>query len=193
MNFDTSTINLTLVNPDTGRLLTANVYDVSFDDGTVRTMSIGQLVMAICLERATEMEWEVIDIMEKMASTTMNIDALSDIEAKILEAAGDGDTVNLSAISGNWTVSYETEDGEIVTQTAKYASQALSVLDVSYTTSAETTIEYIESKLDEFNTNSQEQMITLQSQTNKRDQSYEMITNVLKSIYTVLSGVVNNY
>ena len=39
---------------------------------------------------------------------------------------------------------------------------------------------------------SQEQMIMLQSETNKRDQAYEMISNILKSLYTVLTGVANN-
>ena len=50
----------------------------------------------------------------------------------------------------------------------------------------------IESKLDELNTMSQEQMITLQSETNKRDQSYDMISNILKSLYTVMTGIANN-
>ena len=39
---------------------------------------------------------------------------------------------------------------------------------------------------------SQEQMILLQSETNKRDQAYNMISNILKSLYTVLTGVANN-
>ena len=36
-------------------------------------------------------------------------------------------------------------------------------------------------------------MIELQSQTSKRDQSYDMISNVLKSLNTVQVGIVNNY
>ena len=194
MDYTTNSINLSLINAETGRKLTANVYDVTFDDGTKRTMSVGQLVMAICLERATEMEAEVVDVMNQMAGTTANIDTLADIETKILEASKDNDKINLSGIEGSWTVTrVDEETGEIITQTASFASEALSAMGVSYTSSASETIEYIESKMDELNTNSQEQMITLQSQTNKRDQAYEMISNVLKSIYTVLSGVVNNY
>ena len=42
------------------------------------------------------------------------------------------------------------------------------------------------------NSFSQQKMIELQSETNKRDQAYDMITNILKSINTVQVGIVNN-
>ena len=35
-------------------------------------------------------------------------------------------------------------------------------------------------------------MIELQSLTNKRDQSYDMISNVLKSLNTTIIGNINN-
>ncbi len=35
-------------------------------------------------------------------------------------------------------------------------------------------------------------MIKLQSLTNKRDQAYDLISNALKSINTVLTGTMNN-
>ena len=50
----------------------------------------------------------------------------------------------------------------------------------------------LEAKMDEKNSFSQQTMIELQSLTNKRDQSYDMISNVLKSLNTVLTGVANN-
>jgi hypothetical protein len=50
----------------------------------------------------------------------------------------------------------------------------------------------IEAKMDEKNTFSQQTMIELQSLTAKRDQSYDMISNILKSLSTVLTGTVNN-
>ena len=46
--------------------------------------------------------------------------------------------------------------------------------------------------MDENNTFSQKTMIELQSQTNKRDQAYDMISNSLKSINTVLVDTANN-
>ena len=184
MDFTTDAVRLSLRNAETGKPLEANVYNVQFNDGTSRVMSIGQLVMAICLARATEMESKVVDIMGGMANTTANIEALSDVEAKII----DQDTANLAKITGSWTV--VNADGVNVLCTT--ADSVLAALDVNLGTTVDTIIDNIEAKLDTMNTTSQEQMITLQSQTNKRDQSYEMISNVLKSMYTVMSGIVNN-
>ena len=53
-------------------------------------------------------------------------------------------------------------------------------------------ITQIESKMDSLNSFSQQKMIELQSETNKRDQAYDMITNILKSLNTVEVGIVNN-
>ncbi|MBR4221409.1 MAG: hypothetical protein IKR81_09650 [Victivallales bacterium] len=53
-------------------------------------------------------------------------------------------------------------------------------------------IKDIESKMDSLNSFSQQKMIELQSETNKRDQAYDMITNILKSLNTVQVGIVNN-
>ncbi|MBP5300478.1 MAG: hypothetical protein J6Y80_03640, partial [Victivallales bacterium] len=50
----------------------------------------------------------------------------------------------------------------------------------------------IESKMDSMNSFSQQKMIELQSETNKRDQAYDMITNILKSLNTVQIGISNN-
>ena len=49
-----------------------------------------------------------------------------------------------------------------------------------------------EAKMDENNSYSQQKMIELQSQTSKRDQTYDMISNVLKSLNNVLVGISNN-
>lgn len=196
MTFDTNAIELSLNNAKTGRPLSASVYDVTFDDGSVRTMSIGQLVMAICLERATQMESDVVSLMEEMANSSLNIDALSSIEQAIVDKIGDkaSSEITLSDITGSWTVVYANAlTGEPTTVTVHDAQQALRLLKIAETTDGDKAIELIEAKLDELNTNSQEQMIMLQSQTNKRDQSYEMISNVLKSVFTVMNGVVNNY
>ena len=53
-------------------------------------------------------------------------------------------------------------------------------------------ITLIESKMDEKNSFSQQKMIELQSLTNKRDQSYDMISNILQSLNTTMIGIVNN-
>ena len=191
MDFTTDAITLSLRNAETGKPLTANVYDVTLDNGITRTMSLGQLVMAICLKRATEKEADVVSIMEQMARVTANIEAISDIEKKLLELE-DGATIN--SLVGSWTVSWTDDQGVVHETTFMNAQTALNRLGITANTSMtnDAIIANIESKLDELNTMSQEQMITLQSETNKRDQSYEMISNVLKSLFTVMTGVANN-
>lgn len=191
MDFETSSINLSLRNAQTGRPLTANVYNVTFDDGSMRTVSVGQLVMALCLDRATRMEADVIAIMERMAGTTASLEAISDIEDRLL-ALDKGQTI--SSITGSWTFYVEDEDGTLVQQTSTSALQVLMRMGITAnaTMTTDAIIDNIEAKLDELNTMSQEQMILLQSQTNKRDQAYEMASNVSKSLYTVMTAVVNN-
>jgi hypothetical protein len=46
--------------------------------------------------------------------------------------------------------------------------------------------------MDELNSFSQETMIELQSLTEKRDQAYDMISNILRSINTVITATINN-
>jgi hypothetical protein len=58
--------------------------------------------------------------------------------------------------------------------------------------SSEQLITDIEAKMDSHNSFSQQTMIDLQSQTAKRDQSYDMISNILKSLNTTLMTNVNN-
>ena len=58
--------------------------------------------------------------------------------------------------------------------------------------SNDTFISELESTMDSKNSFSQQTMIKLQSQTNKRDQAYDLISNALKSLNTVLTGNVNN-
>ena len=69
--------------------LTANYYTVpgvTNPDGTPRALSIGQLVMALCLQRATELEAEIIKIVEDLNKTSEDIERLTEIETAIVNA-----------------------------------------------------------------------------------------------------------
>ena len=46
--------------------------------------------------------------------------------------------------------------------------------------------------MDRRNSINQQTMIELQSATSKRDQAYDMISNILKSLNNVMLGIVNN-
>ena len=73
MSISVDQIDLSLADPSSGELLTANVYyvqGVNHPDGTPRQLSIGQVVMAICLARANELEEKIIGLMEKLNQTT---------------------------------------------------------------------------------------------------------------------------
>ena len=56
----------------------------------------------------------------------------------------------------------------------------------------QTVISVLEDKMDSLNTISQDTLINLQSLTAKRDQTYDLVSNALKSFNTVLVGNANN-
>ncbi len=179
-------IYLSMTDPDTGNYLTANIYTVDgvyeADGVTPRVLSIGQLVMAICLQRAAELEGSIIDKMATMELASTQLELMTEIESNIL--AGD---VDMSAKK----VTY---NGQQYTYYA-FLTEVMEIENVPRgTANADSTdlLTAIEAKMDEKNTFSQQTMIELQSLTAKRDQSYDMISNVLKSFSTVMTANVNN-
>ena len=206
-------IYLSMTSPETGEYLTANVYTVDgvyeADGVTLRRLSMGQLVMALCLKRATDLESgyfytdpstgeEVYEkgivgrrspttgkykpgYMDDVEETSEQLRCMSEIENAVLSS-----TVNMTTK----TVTY---NGTSYT----YADFLTSVADIDNVPStankdSQELLEALESKMDEKNSFSQETMIKLQSQTTKRDQAYDMISNMLKSFNNVLVATANN-
>ena len=187
MAIETVEFDLSMVDHDTGRYMTAHAYTVdgiTNADNSPRELSIGQLVMAICLERASQLEAGIIALMENMNEASAQLDAMTKIETDIL--AG---TVNMNQS----TVTYEGRSytyKEFLTD-ANVGIVLTGVPDSANADSADF-ISALEAKMDEKNSFSQRSMIELQSQTSKRDQTYDMISNILKSLNTVLVGNANN-
>lgn len=197
MTIETVNYDLSMRDPETGRVLTGNVYRVS---GINRDLSIGELVMAICLNRATELEGKIVDKMNVMANTTLLLEALTDIqEAYVAQGA--------AVLNPAVTVSYPDKDGQLQTAAISTVDDINDLLEDAglltdengVTTgqsvdgkTAQEIISDLSSIIDSKNSVNQADMIELQSLTNKRDQSYDLITNVLKSLFTTLSGNVNN-
>ena len=196
MAIGTVEFDLSMVSPESGEFLTARAYTVEGvmnADGSLRQLSIGQLVMAVCLERAARLErgvWDetqqkyvdgIIPLMEEMNSTSLQLEIMTKIEEEIL--AG---TVDMTAA----TVDY---NGRSYTYKA-FLTDVMKMTGVPNSASAASTdfISQLEAKMDEKNSFSQQSMIELQSLTNKRDQSYDMISNILKSLNTTMTGIVNN-
>ena len=163
--------------------LSANSYTVTGidnPDGTPRLLSIGQLVMALCLARATELEAEIIKVVESLNTTSEDLERLTEIEKAIVDKT-EG-SVNLTT--------EKLSDG--TTYKAFLENKGIKVSGNTANAGSEQLITDIESKMDSLNSFSQQTMIDLQSLTAKRDQSYDMISNVLKSLYTTLSTNVSN-
>jgi hypothetical protein len=185
MGFNTVEFDLSFDNSRIGGTgnLSANYYTVAGVnnlDGTPRALSIGQLVMALCLARATELEAEIIGVVESLNGTSENLERLTEIESAIVnETSG---SIDLTA----QTLS----DG--TTYKAFLESMDIAVSGNTASASSEQLITDIESKMDSLNSFSQQTMIDLQSLTAKRDQSYDMISNIIKSLYTTLSTNSNN-
>ena len=227
MAIGTVEFDLSLKNPENGEYLTARTYTVegvNNVDGTPRQLSIGQLVMAICLQRASRLENGytdpvtnervpgIIDLMEEMNETSAKLESLTEIEQTIIDYYVSDSHTHV------YQIDYDPNDSNPdpdftppVVQTGYYAEKTLkfaleqegivgegvyyvrddkvySGADILY----DDLISTIESTMDEKNSFSQQKMIELQSQTSKRDQTYDMISNVLKSLNTVLVGIANN-
>ena len=168
--------------------LTANYYTVpgvTYPDGTPRALSIGQLVMALCLQRATELEAEIILIVEDLNKTSEDLERLTEIESAIVNATDSSVNLKTTKLKGT-DISYY----DFLTK-SEYEIELKSVPETA-NSSSEQLITDIEAKMDSHNSFSQQTMIDLQSQTAKRDQSYDMISNILKSLNTTLMTNVNN-
>ena len=211
MAFGTVEFDLSMINQETGLNMTARAYTVQGienADGSLRELSIGQLVMAICLDRASKLEASIISLMEDMNTTSAQLEAMTEIEETIVNwasSATESDYLRLSKSTRTITkgqyagVNYFT----FLTQ-EQYGVQlglGAEVYDVrvndttlhdSHEIFYDEFISLLEAKMDEKNSFSQQKMIELQSQTSKRDQAYDMISNILKSLNTVLVGNANN-
>lgn len=200
--FETVKLDLSMRDVETGKVVQANMYRV---DGIDRDLSIGQLVMAICLNRATDMESRIVSIMQDMTNTSAVLDILSSLEEKMLESIEkglylktkftdidmSGDLIPLKDDGTpyeNWdewlSAKFEIDVGSSERQSDGSMAQSPAHLqDAS---------KKMESKMDELNSFSQEKMIELQSYTNKRDQAYDMVSNITKTLSNVMIGIVNN-
>lgn len=190
-------IYLSMKSPDTGAYLTADVYTVegvTNADGSPRLLSIGQLVMALCLKRAHDLEMGyddsitgqhvdgVLEIMNSLETNTEILECLTKIETDTL----DGD-VNLKTKKLTFQGVEMTYYDFLTRQTG--------VENVPTGTVNSKSTEFIsalEAEMDSRNSFSQQTMIQLQSQTTKRDQAYDMISNTLKSLNNALVGNANN-
>ena len=206
MAFEIGTLDLTMEDPDTGMFLTGNVYYVDgvTDANGLRPLSIGQLVMAICLSRAAEMEAAIVGLMNTMNTTSEQLAAMTEIEQTLVDYYSDGSAENVYRLA-NHTISSDSANGTYAGQTFETFLRSMDVIgsNISYVyrenTQSAVDILYsdlvtkLESAMDSKNSMNQKDMITLQSNTNKRDQAYDMISNILKSLNNTIMGNIGNF
>ena len=123
-----------------------------------------------------------------MENTSAKLELMTEIEAAVLN-----DSVNMNSK----TVTYNGKTYtyyNFLTLADDETDLDICMENVPSTASADSKdfLTALEAKMDERNSFSQQTMIELQSLTNKRDQTYDMVSNVLKSLNTVLTGNVNN-
>lgn len=186
MAFEVDQIYLSMQSTDTGEYLMANVYTLpgvcEVDGKTPRLLSIGQLVMALCLQRAAALETDIVSKMNTLENTTEQLELMTQIESNVLEGDVNMKSRRVTYLGTGYTY-YD------------FLTDIMEMDEVpSGTVNASSTefLSALESLMDSKNSFSQQTMIELQSQTTKRDQAYDMVSNVLKSINTVLIGNVNN-
>ena len=200
MAINTVEFDLSMVSPETGEYLTARTYTVDGVlgvDNQPRQLSIGQLVMAICLQRAAALEEQVVQLMDAINQNSMLLDGLTNVETQLVAVAANGRFNTRATFTYNGaSISYY----EFLTKAERQGGPGLTVPDErsdsngkywNYT-DAQSVITLIEDKMDSLNTISQDTLIELQSLTTKRDQTYDLVSNVLKSFHTVLVGNANN-
>ena len=205
--FDTKQIDLSMRNPDTGRFLQANVYfveGVKNADGSYRELSIGQLVMAICLARATEVEQALVLKMDAMNQSSLMLDSLTAIETRIADTAAGkayGDYIGTTWADIGFTEKeaarfkklHETDEWTaFVINYAKVPSLPTPESQGYDLNAIDEVMTNIESRMDDLNTQNQSDMIEMQSLTNKRDQAYDLNAALIKSFQTVIIGTIAN-
>lgn len=197
--FETVKLQLSGVD-DYGRNLTCNVYTlegVTNADGSLRQMSIGQLCMAICLQRASKLETELVELMNDMATNSDNLQFLSEIEQAVVDAysqapSSKSTTVEIAMTDSDWKRFQElmVECGQVKPgEDGSYCSRTSGKLVVS---DVDSFCSYVEAGMDTLNTTSQELLIDIESITAKRDDTYTLVSNLTKVCYQTLSGNIAN-
>ena len=203
MAIETVEFDLSMTDVDTGAYLTARTYNITVTDAdgitktTLSNLSIAQLVMAVCLERAVAKEKEIIDTMNSLNATSSQLQAFTEIETEIVTKDGKkGESVNLNTstvVYNGETMSYAYFLTEMFGADGMADDEIARIVTATANADSTDLINAIEQSMDKRNSLNQQTMIELQSATSKRDQAYDMITNISKSLNQVAIGIVNNF
>jgi len=176
--------------------LTASVYTlegVTDEFGNLRLMSIGQLCMAICLQRASKVELQLVELMNQMAENSAQLAVLSEVEKAIADDYEKWD----ASTSAEAQFQYKGENAATfdTLMDGKKNNYSYNEDDKTITVKSgqvDAFFSDVESVMDALNTTSQELLIDIESYTAKRDDTYSLVSNLTKAFSTTLSAIQNN-
>jgi hypothetical protein len=148
-------------------------------DGT--NYDLGTLLMAIGMERAENIETQVLDQANAMKARNKKLERYSQMLAAARGSGEDGmqisdEDMDYLKANGPWPIPGDAhEDGDLAKETTG-----------AY-------IELLKGKMDSLNSDSQMDMIRLQGLMSKRDTVYQSITNLMKKDESSKNTIVANY
>ena len=159
-------------------------------------MDLGALMMTLQLERTKELDKTIADQMKQIKDRNAQIKALNEFLGGVRKFKGDGsddDTASTVTINGQTKTLWRGDDS--------WAKQfGISWTDINGGASRKTrdgqwdlNIENIKGKIDGLNSDSQLDMIRLQSLIDKRNQAFEMASNTLQKDQKTRDAIVGNF
>ncbi|WP_028879843.1 hypothetical protein [Terasakiella pusilla] len=167
------------------------VYGASQSQGD---FDVGTLMMMLSLERADSLESQLKDQANQMKNINDEIKMANHFMAearRLKESAGDEVSNESSATP------FKMADGTTVTMTEFFKSRGVSKDTTGNDTKHnkgewDVNIEHIKTHADSLNSTSQLEMIRLQSLMNKRNQAFEMASNVMNKLSGVMDKIIGN-
>lgn len=137
-------------------------------------MTLGQMVISVCIARAAAIETASVARMNKMTATNATLDKLSQYAQQVIDGTG-----SWSAIK-TYLVNTCGVSSDSLPSAINNKSDRLSAYDA------------IRRQLDNYNNVSQRDMVDLQSLVNRRDVAYSTSTNTVRSLLRTGFGMASN-
>jgi cell fate (sporulation/competence/biofilm development) regulator YmcA (YheA/YmcA/DUF963 family) len=157
-------------------------------------MDIDTIMMTIGAERADGIEQQMVDQANAMKSRNTEISELNNVLAQV-SAIQDNDTL-FDANTATVMV-----DGKSMSVKDFFKQEGIPMLSTDAKSGADwkwgkeekaEAVQVIKGKLDSLNSDSQMDMIRLQGLVNKRDQAFDMITNLMDKFSKTMDTIVGN-
>lgn len=169
-----------------------HLYSTSLEGGS--GLTLGQLVMAVCLRAAAAYESQSVAKMNAMTAGSTKLDQASGWLEKI--AAGAFETGSAESMEAfNFLVNtMGIPESELpVRSTLVYGGARKDYLDVSTYDRRMQAANALKNKMEALSRTQQQDMIGLQTLVNRRDVAYSTSSNVVRAIGTSMTGDANNF